>query len=104
MTRQTVSIKRSLGNAQDLDFTFLMNCIPIADARVLTLLCWFVDYGIACARPDAYLHCTSATMASDDPSTNAAVAVASVAARLFGTNIASDAVIGESWNVRPIRR
>jgi hypothetical protein len=42
-------------------------------------------------------------MATEGDDAERAKAVANVASRLFGTAIAPDAVISESWNVVPIR-
>jgi Lhr-like helicase len=97
MTRQNSLDQAVISNAQDLDFIVLDELHTYRGrqgADVAMLVRRLRDR--LCRDRTPICIGTSATMASDDPSTNAAVAVASVAARLFGTNINSDAVIGES--------
>jgi Lhr-like helicase len=97
MTRQNNLDQTVISNAQNLDFIVLDELhtyrgrqgadVAMLVRRLRDRLC--EDRSPICIG-------TSATMASDNASDNPAVAVAFVASRLFGTQITSDAVIGES--------
>jgi Lhr-like helicase len=97
MTRQAPLDRAVIANAHGLDFIVLDELhtyrgrqgadVAMLVRRVRDRLC-----------PDRQPICigTSATMASEGSESDRATAVASVASRLFGTKIASDAVIDES--------
>lgn len=97
MTRQNQLDRAVIANAHGLDFLVLDELhtyrgrqgadVAMLMRRVRDRLC-----------PDHQPICigTSATMATEGDDAQRAVAVASVASRLFGTSISSDAVIGES--------
>ena len=97
MTRQNSLDQAVIGNAQDLDFIVLDELhtyrgrqgadVALLVRRLRDRLCR--DRAPICIG-------TSATMVSDDASTDPAASVAVVASRLFGTQITSDGVIGES--------
>jgi len=97
MTRQNELDRAVIGNAQGLDFIVLDELhtyrgrqgadVAMLMRRVRDRLCH--DHEPVCIG-------TSATMASEGEDTDRATAVASVASRLFGTTISTDAVIDES--------
>ena len=97
MTRQNSLDQAVISNAKDLDFIVLDELhtyrgrqgadVAMLVRRLRDRLCR--DRVPICIG-------TSATMASDDATNDPAAAVAIVASRLFGTQITSDAVIGES--------
>jgi superfamily II DNA/RNA helicase len=97
MTRQNSLDQAVISNATDLDFIVLDELhtyrgrqgadVAMLVRRLRDRLCR--DRVPICIG-------TSATMASDDATSDPAAAVAIVASRLFGTQITSDAVIGES--------
>ena len=97
MTRQNSLDQAVISNAQNLDFIVLDELhtyrgrqgadVAMLVRRLRDRLCR--DRSPICIG-------TSATMASADAAENPAAAVATVASRLFGTEITSDAVIGES--------
>jgi ATP-dependent helicase YprA (DUF1998 family) len=97
MTRQNSLDQAVISNAKGLDFIVLDELhtyrgrqgadVAMLVRRLRDRLCR--DRAPICIG-------TSATMVSDDASTDPAAAVAVVASRLFGTKITSDAVIGES--------
>ena len=97
MTRQNNLDQAVISNAQDLDFIVLDELhtyrgrqgadVAMLVRRLRDRLCQ--DHAPICIG-------TSATMISDDASSDAAAAVATVASRLFGAQITSDGVIGES--------
>jgi superfamily II DNA/RNA helicase len=97
MTRQNSLDQAVVSNAQDLDFIVLDELhtyrgrqgadVALLVRRLRDRLCR--DRAPVCIG-------TSATMVSDDATTDPAASVAIVASRLFGTQITSDGVIGES--------
>jgi len=97
MTRQNTLDQTVISNARNLDFIVLDELhtyrgrqgadVAMLVRRLRDRLCQ--DRSPICIG-------TSATMASEDAAENPAKAVAGVASRLFGTQITSDAVIGES--------
>jgi ATP-dependent helicase YprA (DUF1998 family) len=97
MTRQNSLDQAVISNAQDLDFIVLDELhtyrgrqgadVAMLVRRLRDRLCQ--DHAPICIG-------TSATMVSDDASSDPAAAVATVASRLFGAQITSDGVIGES--------
>ena len=94
MTRQNPLDQAVIGNANDLDFIVLDELHTYRGrqgADVAMLVRRLKDR--LCRGKEPVCIGTSATMASDD---GAAEPVAEMASRLFGTRIASDAVIGES--------
>jgi hypothetical protein len=94
MTRQNPLDQAVIGNANDLDFIVLDELHTYRGrqgADVAMLVRRLKDR--LCRGKEPVCIGTSATMASDDA---AAEPVAEMASRLFGTRIASDAVIGES--------
>ena len=97
MTRQNSLDQAVISNAQNLDFIVLDELHTYRGrqgADVAMLVRRLRDR--LCRNRAPVCIGTSATMVSDDASTNPAAAVAVVASRLFGTQITSDAVIGES--------
>jgi Lhr-like helicase len=97
MTRQNELDRAVIGNAEGLDFIVLDELhtyrgrqgadVAMLMRRVRDRLCH--DHEPVCIG-------TSATMASEGEDADRATAVASVASRLFGTTIGTDAVIDES--------
>jgi ATP-dependent helicase YprA (DUF1998 family) len=97
MTRQNPLDQAVISNAQSLDFIVLDELHTYRGrqgADVAMLVRRLRDR--LCQERAPVCVGTSATMVSDDASTDPAAAVAAVASRLFGTHITSDAVIGES--------
>lgn len=97
MTRQNALDQAVIANADGLDFVVLDELHTYRGrqgADVAMLVRRLKDR--LCREKDPICIGTSATMASNDSAADPAEAVALVASRLFGTKVASDAVIGES--------
>ena len=97
MTRQNALDQAVIANAQNLDFIVLDELHTYRGrqgADVALLVRQLRDR--LCRDRTPICIGTSATMVSDDASTDPAASVAIVASRLFGTQITSDGVIGES--------
>jgi hypothetical protein len=97
MTRQNSLDQTVISNAQNLDFIVLDELHTYRGrqgADVAMLVRRLRDR--LCQNQTPVCIGTSATMVSDDASSDPAAAIATVASRLFGTQITSDGVIGES--------
>ena len=97
MTRQNNLDQAVIGNAKNLEFIVLDELHTYRGrqgADVAMLVRRLRDR--LCGDRTPICIGTSATMVSDDASSDPAAAVAVVGSRLFGTKITSDAVIGES--------
>lgn len=97
MTRQNALDQAVIANAQNLDFIVLdeLHTYRGRQGADVALLVRRLRDRLCRDRTPICIG-TSATMVSDDASTDPAASVAVVASRLFGTQIASDGVIGES--------
>ena len=97
MTRQNSLDQAVISNAHNLDFIVLdeLHTYRGRQGADVAMLVRRLRDRLCRVRSPVCIG-TSATMVSDDASTNPAAAVAGVASRLFGTQITSDAVIGES--------
>lgn len=97
MTRQNGLDQAVIGNAQNLDFIVLdeLHTYRGRQGADVALLVRRLRDRLCRDRTPICIG-TSATMVSDDASTDPAASVAVVASRLFGTQITSDGVIGES--------
>ncbi len=97
MTRQNSLDQAVVSNAQDLDFIVLdeLHTYRGRQGADVALLVRRLRDRLCRDRTPVCIG-TSATMVSDDASTDPAASVAIVASRLFGTQITSDGVIGES--------
>jgi Lhr-like helicase len=97
MTRQNALDQAVIANAQNLDFIVLdeLHTYRGRQGADVALLVRRLRDRLCRDRTPICIG-TSATMVSDDASTDPAASVAIVASRLFGTQITSDGVIGES--------
>ena len=103
MTRQNERDRTVIGNSGDLDFLVLdeLHTYRGRQGADVAMLVRRVRDRLSPNKPPICIG-TSATMASEGEEESRAIAVASVAKRLFGTNVSPDAIIDESLSAPPI--